>query len=415
MSKLRDLLSAYAHYPSSENMFALAEEYYALGQYAGAHSFYLRTAEHTEDKNIMYYSLIRCGQCFNVAGNRKHSVMTLYKHAVNLLPDRPEAYYFLSKVYHDYGDWFDSYTFACLGLEKPIIDDIFSRKLSCNNKYYLLYHKGVAAWHIGRSFEARQIIHGITKNYYQVLDPEYSYLVAKYGLHISAGPLGICNIPYWRGMKLRYEFKDWLRPDRNYSQVCQDLFVLSMLDGKKKGTYLEIGSGDAFHLNNTVLLERDFEWTGKGVDWNEMYSEGHKQKRSNEVLCEDALKIDYVKLLNSITNTGIVDYLQLDAEPSRVTYEIMTKIPFDQFKFRVITYEHDHYVDITQSVRDKARVFLQSKGYKLVVNDVVAGKYDFCPFEDWWVHPDLVDKNILDIMLDDDLTKPKLIEKYMFK
>jgi hypothetical protein len=36
------------------------------------------------------------------------------------------------------------------------------------------------------------------------------------------------------------------------------------------------------------------------------------------------------------------DYLQLDCDPPSVTYDILTKIPFDEHKFAVITYEHDH-------------------------------------------------------------------------
>jgi len=55
----------------------------------------------------------------------------------------------------------------------------------------------------------------------------------------------------------------------------------------------------------------------------------------------------------------------------------------------VITYEHDHYADETSSYRDKLRKYLESKGYKLVVSNISPD--DNSPFEDWWVHPDLVD------------------------
>lgn len=412
MSQIKDSLYAYVYNPIPENMFALAEAYYNSGQYAGALSFYLRTAEHTNNKDLQYYCLIRCGQCFNISGNRKHSVMTLYKHALHILPDRPEAYYYLSKVYEQHNDWFDCYTFACLGLEKDTVDDSFAKKLSCNNRYYLLSQKAVSAWHIGKGFEARNVLFNLIKDYHKVLDVEHKNKVSYYATQLGTGPLGVCNVPYWRGMSLRFGFNDWFNIETNYSQVCQDLFVLSMLNGKKNGTYLEVGSGEAFHLNNTVLLEKVFGWKGKGIEWNSELAKSHKEKRTNEVLCTDALTINYDDLLSSITDTGIVDYLQLDCEPSEVTYQIMTMIPFDKFKFRVITYEHDHYIDITQSFREKSRAFLQSKGYLLVVNDVAP--LDPCSFEDWWVHPDLVDKEILAKMLSntDGITD---IRKYMFK
>ena len=34
----------------------------------------------------------------------------------------------------------------------------------------------------------------------------------------------------------------------------QDMFVLTVLNGKTNGTYLEIGSGDPFIGSNTALL-----------------------------------------------------------------------------------------------------------------------------------------------------------------
>ena len=48
----------------------------------------------------------------------------------------------------------------------------------------------------------------------------------------------------------------------SYSQSAQDIFVLSVLDQKKKGTYLEIGSSVPVDNNNTYILETEFNWTG---------------------------------------------------------------------------------------------------------------------------------------------------------
>jgi hypothetical protein len=88
--------------------------------------------------------------------------------------------------------------------------------------------------------------------------------------------------------------------------------------------------------------------------------------------------------------------LQLDIEPSANTYEALLSIPFDEYKFRVITYEHDHYVDVSESYRDKSREYLTKMGYQLVVTNVAED--DESAFEDWWVHPDLVDEYIVDVM-----------------
>ena len=52
---------------------------------------------------------------------------------------------------------------------------------------------------------------------------------------------------------LRYRFKGSELLTEYYSQVCQDLFILSVLDGKRDGTYLEIGAYYPDFLNNTYI------------------------------------------------------------------------------------------------------------------------------------------------------------------
>lgn len=170
MSQLKNLLYSYVYNPTDENRLYLADEYYKLEQYAAALSYYLQTAEMSSDKDMQYYSLIQCGKCFQVPGNRKHSVMTLYKHAIHLLPERPEAYYYLSKVYEWHSEWFDCYTFAYLGLEKPDIDDVYSKKLGYSGKVLLTFQKALSAWWIGKGDESRELHTYIINNYFNSID-----------------------------------------------------------------------------------------------------------------------------------------------------------------------------------------------------------------------------------------------------
>jgi hypothetical protein len=44
---------------------------------------------------------------------------------------------------------------------------------------------------------------------------------------------------------------------------------------------------------------------------------------------------------------------------------------------------------MTRSYRQKSRNYLQSLGYKLLIGNVSMD--DSTPFEDWWIHPDLID------------------------
>jgi hypothetical protein len=174
------------------------------------------------------------------------------------------------------------------------------------------------------------------------------------------------------------------------------MFILSMLNGKRNGTFLEIGGAEPFKGNNTALLEKNFDWTGVSIEYDQKFVENYRKNRSAKLIHDDALILNYEKLLSENFEGNVVDYLQLDIEPARHTYECMLRIPFDKYKFAVITYEHDYYVDVTKSYREKSREFLKSKGYELIANDISPD--GISNFEDWWVHPDLVDKNIIERM-----------------
>jgi hypothetical protein len=193
---------------------------------------------------------------------------------------------------------------------------------------------------------------------------------------------------------LKYKFKGSESIDRNYSEAFQDMFVLTMLDGKTNGNYVEIGSGFPFYGNNTYLLESQFNWKGLSLDINEESSERHFRDRNSIALCKDATLLNFYDILEEIKMPKIIDYLQLDCDPPSITYDILTKIPFDKYKFSVITYEHDYYADDSKSFKQKSRDFLISKGYELVLSNI-SPKKDI-DYEDWYVHPDLVDKNIID-------------------
>lgn len=415
MSKLKNYLYSYVYNPTPESMVFIAEEYFNNEQYAAALSFFLKAADSTDDKDLQYYCLIKCAKCVEIPGNRKHSVMTLYKHCITLLPDRPEAYYYLAQLHEWYKDWFDCYMFTIIGLEKPNINDIYTKKLDYPGKSGLLVLKSLALWGIGKGQESRKLLQELLHIRYDDLTPHHKTVVAQNALALGSGPIEIAHVPYHRNKYLlRYNFNNWQRVEQNFSQVAQDLFVLSITNGKENGTYLEIGSGDPWHLNNTYLLEHWFNWRGKGIEWSKELVDRHTSNRRNPVLCVNALEVDYNNILLDLADSdNIVDYLQLDCEPSAVTYEIMTKIPFDKYKFRVITYEHDSYIDSTFSFKEKSRKYLISKGYLLVANDISPN--EFATFEDWWVHPQLVDPKILEIMLDIKPGQIKPIRDYMYK
>jgi hypothetical protein len=219
------------------------------------------------------------------------------------------------------------------------------------------------------------------------------------------------HTPYKPDMKdqIRLEFDGLDQIEKNYSQSFQDLFVLTATQGRRNGWYLEIGSAEPFKGNNTALLEKDFGWKGLSVDIDQRKVEQFMSERDNWVLCVDATKIDYEKILGNFSFPKILDYLQVDCDPPEVTFEILKRIPFAQYKFAVITFEHDYYWNT--AVRDASREFLKQQGYVLVVSDVAYNKVH--SYEDWWVHPDLVDAAVIQ-QLQDTTAGLKYAPDYMF-
>lgn len=196
---------------------------------------------------------------------------------------------------------------------------------------------------------------------------------------------------------LRFKFRNSEKIRQNYSQCYQDMFVLSCLDGKIEGRYLEIGAGHPYISNNTMLLEQ-FEWKGIGLDLKEHEIELYNNERKNLIANADATEIDYTELLREVDlDYPTFDYLQVDCDPPRVSFNALKKIPHDKYKFATLTFEHDKYTsEDGELVQVESREFLTDLGYVLVVDDISVD--DMHPFEDWWVHPDLVSSLIIDKM-----------------
>jgi len=375
--------------------YNLAVWYENQKQYAPAHTYYLRAAERSTDDLLSYKALIRSSFCYKAQGSRDGTEKIALENAMNLLPQRPEAYYLLSLLYERKKEWQNSYSYANLGLQcyNQEIEDIDIPEYM--GKYLLIFQKAVAAWWWGKGMECRELLHSLVNNYWDIMDKNHKRAVEDNITRLGSGPESQAFIQYKKEdhSKLRYKFPGSLDIHKNFSQVYQDMFVLSMLNGKRNGTFLEIGGAEPFKGNNTALLEKNFDWKGVSIEYSEKFVKNYRDNRSANLIHDDALLIDYNKILSENFEGNVVDYLQLDIEPARNTYECMLRIPFDEYKFAVITYEHDYYVDVTRSYREKSREFLKSKGYVLIANDI--SPEGTSNFEDWWVHPDLVSESII--------------------
>lgn len=388
--------------------FNLGLEYELIGQTASAASFYLRSAERSNSQIAQYESLLRLALCFERQGLRDNTEEAILQKAILLMSDRPEAYFLLSRLYEVRKDWQSCYTYACLALRFCNLKVLpLNTNVEYPGEYALYFQKGVAAWWVGEYDQSREIM----------ADLKYSYTMAP--TFANAVDNNLANIgwpvfptsPYRRDLAddIRYKFNNIDEIGRNYSQSYQDIFVLTMLDGKKNGTYVEIGSAEPFKGNNTALLEIVFGWKGISLDINPKCVDEFKQARKNPVLCTDATQEDYTELFKDYVPNRDIDFLQVDCDPPSQTFAILKKMPFDNWRFATILFEHDYYADT--SVRDQSRQFLKSKGYVLVASDIAYDKVH--SYEDWWAHPDLIKPEILSKMLDND-TGVKYAKSYMF-
>lgn len=410
---LKALLNHYIEYPNSPEInFYLGFYYHSIGQTASAVSFYLRAAERTYDDILRYECLLRAGMCFNSQGCRNNSVEGMFQHAVALAPDRPEGYYFLSRFYEQAKKWFNGYMIASIGErvanKKP---SKLRTNLDYPGFYALTFEKAVTGWWTGLCNESRRIfehlaIHEPLDNVHKSAvcsnlktingwkrDDQFTSFLKNKDQELESSTQNLSLYLKQDYSSLKYLFSQIESVERNYSEAFQDMFVLTMLEGKKNGTYVELGSGFPFYGNNTYLLEQEYEWKGLSIDIEAESIERYFRDRNNLALRRDALSIDYASLFEETKMPKIIDYLQLDCDPPKVTYDILLKVPFDEYKFAVITYEHDHYNDETKSYKKKSRDYLLSKGYELVVTNV-APKEDK-DYEDWYVHPDLVNRNVI--------------------
>jgi tetratricopeptide (TPR) repeat protein len=379
---------------NASKSFDMGTFYFSSGHYASALSFFLRAAEYSKYDEITYDSLIMVAKSLSALGRRKVTELGLWQNAIAFEPTKPDAYLYISEYHEQSQNYHQAYANAIQGL-------IFT-DTGGTNYWELTFQKAVAAWHIGRGKESRDIFAYLADNA-KLLSEKYQKLVQSNITSLGSGPDPFLR--YHKGFydQLKYKFPGAENIEKNYSQTYQDMFVLTMLNGKRNGKYFEIGAADPYYGSNSALLE-EFGWTGTSLEIKEEEVTKFNAVRKNKATLIDATKFDYSIL------KGHIDYLQVDCEPPSITFEILKMIPFEQCTFGVITFEHDYYADITRSYRELGRNYLLSKGYVLVASNIAPD--DTSAYEDWWVHPKHVDPEIIKVMLKaDDTTKNA--EKYM--
>lgn len=379
----------------------LGWEYEQIKQYASAVSHYMRGAEYGLDslnedgKRILITEcLLRAGECFNKLGSRIHSTKTLGLQALGFTPDLPHPYLFLSRMYEIEQNWHEcnAMCYAALNNMKNYTPFFFEERNYDEMMNEILFQKAVSNYHVGRIDKARI-------EFYELKQRPNLQKWIRQAIDRSVDAIG---------KPRKYAFMGYDDGIVSFAQCRQDIIAYELLGNN--GTYVEIGSGDPIRDSGTYLLEQR-GWEGISVDINEDAVTKFNTTRRNKAVCVSAVDADYRQLLEGYPS--IIDFLQVDCEPPQVTYNALLKIPFDTYRFRFITYEHDAYRGV--QYRNSSRKYLESLGYKLLIADVKYNEHD--AYEDWWIAPELVNIDVLSSK-GIDITKntiTEIFEKYRKK
>jgi len=369
-------------YSNSDKIYKLAREYDRLEQGSAAFSFYLRAADMSpgktfEEKWLQYKCMILSAFIYERNEGRNHSVEGLLKIAVETMPERPEAYYFLAKFKQDRNDWREALMYSKIGLSHEVLptpdNDV---KFPGIDALRLLYAR--AKWKTDGRDESKNLAFNIKHKSYanEEVKKGATVLLAEHGYPST--------LTYTQNEYDRFKFKfDGLEDiDKNYSRHFQDMFVLSVLDGKENGTFLEIGSGHPELFNNTLLLEKDFGWRGISIDNSERMCHIFSRTRNTNITLADAATVDYKALFKQNCLEQHIDFLRINAEHASV--EALKRIPFDKHEFGIVQFQHNA-IWWGPEFREESRKLLSKIGYILLVSDVATDERS--AYEDWWVHP----------------------------
>ncbi|MDF2621812.1 MAG: methyltransferase [Xanthobacteraceae bacterium] len=227
----------------------------------------------------------------------------------------------------------------------------------------------------------------------------------------------------------------------SYAQLFQDLFVLHMLEDKRDGFFVEVGTGDGIQISNTYLLEKTYGWNGVVVEPNPTFHDALRRNRrcaistdcildvsgrvvtfncarvpefsgvaefseipggSNEnadrVASVGSVELTTVSLNDLLAKAGAprqIDYLSLDVEGSE--FAILNTFDFELWNISCLTVEHNYNLR-----REDVYELLLSKGYTRVFSELSR-------WDDWYVSTGLLNRrpdgnDFTDVLVDGGVT-----------
>lgn len=201
-----------------------------------------------------------------------------------------------------------------------------------------------------------------------------------------------------------------LLPKSN-AQLRQDVLALALNGFRQDGYFVEFGATDGASLNNTLLLEQDFGWTGIVAEPARQWHEDLRRNRrcivdtrcvwrstgetlrftqaprgENSAISQyvspqrrmrgetyDVRTVSFNDLLQGHGAPSVIDYASVDTEGSE--FEILKALDWRRWSFRLITIEHNFAPQ-----RDEIHALLIGYGYRRILESVSR-------FDDWYVGP----------------------------
>lgn len=149
-----------------------------------------------------------------------------------------------------------------------------------------------------------------------------------------------------------------------YSQLGQDTWVLTQLQGKRNGVFVDVGAHDGIHFSNTYLLEREYGWTGVCVECGNSYPQlqanrnarclphaawratgetlpfhQHETPMLSGIATEGETTVQTMSLNDIVEGMEYIDYLSIDTEGSEP--EILSTFDFERYAPTCMTIEHN--------------------------------------------------------------------------
>lgn len=190
----------------------------------------------------------------------------------------------------------------------------------------------------------------------------------------------------------------------NYSQLDQDLWILSKFDEDYQGFFVDIGANDGITISNSYLLEQK-GWNGICIEPNmtEFQKLNVSRTSNNYQVCisdfngkcsfqengffgkimvkgsgdTDCFTLEY--FLDNVECPKTIDYMSIDVEGGE--FDIIKIFPFDKYFIKYITIEHNAYGNDFR---------LKDSIYSILSNHFDLEKENVSGFEDWYVNKKMI-------------------------